>query len=61
MREEWIVGRGDVEQLRNHFRIRTNETERQKPRPPAFEHIALPYQVPKGEGYYSNGIRHKEI
>lgn len=50
MREEWIVGRGDVEQLpeitSEYGQMRRNDKSLDHLR---FEHIALPYRAKKGE------------
>ena len=50
MREEWIVGRGDVEQLpeitSEYGQMRRND---KSPDHLRFEHIALPYRAKKGE------------
>ena len=50
MREEWIVGRGDVEQLpkitSEYGQMRRDDKSLDHLR---FEHIALPYRAKKGE------------
>ena len=50
MREEWIVGRGDVEQLpeitSEYGQMRRDDKSLDHLR---FEHIALPYRAKKGK------------
>ena len=50
LREEWIVGRGDVEQLpeitSEYGQMRRDDKSLDHLR---FEHIALPYRAKKGE------------
>lgn len=57
LREEWIVGRGDVEQLpeitSEYGQMRRDDKSLDHLR---FEHIALPYRA-KGRSHHSDGIR----
>lgn len=58
MRESWITGRGDVEQLPSitseYGKMRRDDKSLDHLR---FEHIALPYRAKAWKGHHTNGIR----